>query len=76
MQGKIIQKWGFILIMLMAVICVSGAPSDYGNEENIVYNPYYNNSYHIVSIINDKTVNLFTLTPRLRAVSSPHKIAL
>ena len=54
--------------MLMAVICVSGAPSDYGNEENIVYDPYYNNSYHIVSIINDKTV--YAMEPNFWNVNS------
>jgi hypothetical protein len=55
-------------MLLMAIISVSGAPSGYGNEENIVYNPCYNNSYYIVSIINDKTV--YAIEPNFWNVNS------
>ena len=43
------QKLGFIIaVLLMALGCVPGAPapSDYGDKENIAYNPCYNNTYH------------------------------
>jgi len=63
------QKWGFItMLLLMILSCVSGTSLDYANKENIVYNPYYNNSYHIVNIINDKTV--YAMEPNFWNVNS------
>jgi hypothetical protein len=64
------KKLLFISILLMVLTYTPGAPapSDYGDKENIAYNPCYNNTYYIVNIINDKTV--YAMEPNFWNVNS------